>query len=446
MSDVRHSARPAVLDNAIRSPAMLIKRRHSPWWNVALIAIGAASITGCTQRNVEGVVRDFLSAASDGKYQTAKATTLARPLLSAIESPFQLHHSVEADFNDLASRDVSGFTVRDTAVRGESAHVVAIVTMKWGTQRVVRFDLVKEDGAKWKIGEWVRAGTVGGEQLAKANESCGRSDSVAAYANYNEAFSQNPKDAAILTEWASCALRLSDLQTAASKAEQAIQMYPDELWTTYLILGRVYEQQDKPDAALSAYEHAVRNRPDDPDSLNTLAWCYANRKIRLSDAIQLAEKAVSLRPRVAEYVDTLGWAHYRNGAMAEAAAAIARAYQMKPSSPLIKLHYEEVVVDPAEHIRRSYALTSLGRFQEAIAEAEVAVRRNPNDPSALQARGDANSAAVEHELHAAESALNSGMYDQASRHAGNALAFDPQNARAKEMQSRIAQSREILGR
>ncbi|MBI4546720.1 MAG: DUF1028 domain-containing protein [Ignavibacteriae bacterium] len=64
----------------------------------------------------------------------------------------------------------------------------------------------------------------------------------------------------------------------------------------------------------------VRNRPDDPEVLNRVAWTLASNDIDRERALELAKRAVKLAPGKLSYLDTLAECHYRLGHYEEAIA------------------------------------------------------------------------------------------------------------------------------
>lgn len=66
--------------------------------------------------------------------------------------------------------------------------------------------------------------------------------------------------------------------------------------------------------------------PDDPDSLNNLAWTYHEMGQRLDEAAALCQRAIALRPaQRAYYLDTLGSIRLQQNRRAEAVAAFEEA-------------------------------------------------------------------------------------------------------------------------
>lgn len=74
----------------------------------------------------------------------------------------------------------------------------------------------------------------------------------------------------------------------------------------YLYMGNIYFQKNDFDEAESAYRKAIKKDSQNADAHNNLAWLYYTKKENLSEAEELALKAIELNPAKKEiYQDTL---------------------------------------------------------------------------------------------------------------------------------------------
>ena len=64
----------------------------------------------------------------------------------------------------------------------------------------------------------------------------------------------------------------------------------------------------------------VRNKPDDPEVLNNIAWTLATHNIDNAQALELAKRAVKLAPGKLNILDTMAECHFRLGHYDEAIA------------------------------------------------------------------------------------------------------------------------------
>ncbi|MDP3142154.1 MAG: tetratricopeptide repeat protein, partial [Methylotenera sp.] len=79
-----------------------------------------------------------------------------------------------------------------------------------------------------------------------------------------------------------------------------------------------------------------------------LGYSFADRNIKLNEAIQLIEKALSLSPNDHYMLDSLGWAHYRKGNLDKAIKYLQQAYKTNPD-PEIAAHLGEVLWQKGKH-------------------------------------------------------------------------------------------------
>lgn len=85
------------------------------------------------------------------------------------------------------------------------------------------------------------------------------------------------------------------------------------------------------DAAEALLRRALRAAPDQPETLNNLAYVLLRRGEPLDEAATLAERAVQLDPRVAAYHDTLARVRVARGHAEEARAAFEKAISLDSS-------------------------------------------------------------------------------------------------------------------
>ncbi|MCX7913472.1 MAG: tetratricopeptide repeat protein [Thermodesulfovibrionales bacterium] len=92
------------------------------------------------------------------------------------------------------------------------------------------------------------------------------------------------------------------LDDAIKQYEAAAKKNPDAL----LYLGNAYFLKGELDKAESCYKKSIRERPENSDAYNNLAWIYYLRKENLKEAKYLVKKALELNPDKRDiYFDTL---------------------------------------------------------------------------------------------------------------------------------------------
>jgi tetratricopeptide (TPR) repeat protein len=139
---------------------------------------------------------------------------------------------------------------------------------------------------------------------------------------------------------------LAKVRVAQGDFEESIQLYQrsiailpfpvyvEELGDVYRKLGRQKEAQQQYDLVeyighLSALNRVLANRE--------LALFYADRGIKLPEALTLAQKEFEVRHDVYTW-DALAWVLYKNGKFQDASAAMDKALALHTNDPLLLFH------------------------------------------------------------------------------------------------------------
>jgi tetratricopeptide (TPR) repeat protein len=141
--------------------------------------------------------------------------------------------------------------------------------------------------------------------------------------------------------------------------EQARTTFGDD-HTLTMRIANAYEAAGQLDAAEKELRKLVSADPLNADALNSLSYMFADRGLRLDEAIELAQRAVKIEPENPAYLDTLGWALFKQGRIDEAAAPLGRAATSLTGNSVIQDHHGDV-------------LSKRGRTAEAIAAWERAL-------------------------------------------------------------------------
>ncbi len=131
--------------------------------------------------------------------------------------------------------------------------------------------------------------------------------------------------------------------------------YPDLAYTRATVLetgGRTHD-------AITAFEHELQRRPDDPQLQNALGFTMADHKQRLGRAEELVRAALAVSPDSPAIQDSLGWVLYRRGRMKQALPVLARAWQNSGDAE-IAAHYGEVLWKSGDEGKARYI------WQEAL--------------------------------------------------------------------------------
>lgn len=107
-------------------------------------------------------------------------------------------------------------------------------------------------------------------------------------------------------------------------------------------LGTAYDKLDRFDDVVRAMETAIKLDPHHADALNYLGYSYADRGIKIDQALSLTKQAVALKPDNGYYVDSLGWAFFKSGQLAEALVELKRAAALVGDDPVIYEHLGDI--------------------------------------------------------------------------------------------------------
>lgn len=112
--------------------------------------------------------------------------------------------------------------------------------------------------------------------------------------------------------------------------------------TLWYDLGMVYDKMGLFDEMARCMREVIKLNPENPNALNYLGYSYADKGVRLDEAIVLLRKALSLKPNDGFISDSLGWAYYQSGDLDQALALIQKANGIVPGEPTITEHLGDI--------------------------------------------------------------------------------------------------------
>jgi tetratricopeptide (TPR) repeat protein len=130
-------------------------------------------------------------------------------------------------------------------------------------------------------------------------------------------------------------------EEAAGIFNEGIEMNPmsPEL---HFHLGAVYDKLNRFEDLVLEMKKAIDLDANHANALNYLGYSYAERGIRLNEAIALVNRALAVRPDDGYFIDSLGWAYYKKGMTEDALAVLQKAVLLVPDDPVIHEHLGEV--------------------------------------------------------------------------------------------------------
>ncbi|HVH89504.1 MAG TPA: tetratricopeptide repeat protein [Terriglobales bacterium] len=153
--------------------------------------------------------------------------------------------------------------------------------------------------------------------------------------------------------------RWPEADEALNKAG-ALSTKPEDKKYDYFLRGSYLERQKRYEAAEEMFRKVLAADPRDAGALNYLGYMFADRGVRLDEALNLIKRAVQEEPQNYAYLDSLGWAYFKLGNYDMAEETLRRAMDHNSSDPTVHDHMGEV-----------YAKT--GRLKLAVAQWERAL-------------------------------------------------------------------------
>ena len=202
--------------------------------------------------------------------------------------------------------------------------------------------------------------------------------------------------------------RRGELAEAEECYRRALAADPEQSDALHL-LGLVAHATGKPSAAVDLIEKAIARSPRQPIYHNSLGNALLSL-LRPGDASAAFGRALDLRPDFAECHNNLGLALSAQGRIADALASYERALKLKPGYPdfLVnqgntymmlgdtvrseKAYRDAIRSDPdqiAARVNLCKLLLEARRFEEAAAEADIAISRGYESPGLYCAKGRA---------------------------------------------------------
>ncbi|MES2353566.1 MAG: tetratricopeptide repeat protein [Pseudomonadota bacterium] len=157
-------------------------------------------------------------------------------------------------------------------------------------------------------------------------------------------------------------------EAALDVLSQGLKSQPDSLELLY-DRAMTAEKLDRMDMLEADLRKVMVLKPDYAQAYNALGYTFAERNIRLTEGLELIEKANLLEPEDAAILDSMGWIQYRIGNLDKSLDFLRRALAMRPD-PEIAAHLAEV-------------LLARGQRGEAKTVSEKALHDNPDNEALL---------------------------------------------------------------
>jgi tetratricopeptide (TPR) repeat protein len=103
-----------------------------------------------------------------------------------------------------------------------------------------------------------------------------------------------------------------DADDAFEKAEPLTTKKEDKTYLLFL-RGELAERQKHTEPAEQYFRQALELDPSNAMTLNYLGYMWADKGVKLPEALKMIRKAVDLEPQNGAYLDSLGWVYFKMG-------------------------------------------------------------------------------------------------------------------------------------
>ncbi len=128
------------------------------------------------------------------------------------------------------------------------------------------------------------------------------------------------------------------------------------------------------DRAVQVFEELLEVSPEDAYALNYLGYMFAERGIRLDEAIELLNRAIAVEPENSAFFDSLGWAYYQLGQLNDAERYLGKAIEHLIEADGDDDEEQAVILDHAGDIA-----AALGKHDEALNLWRQALELTPDN-------------------------------------------------------------------
>ncbi len=153
------------------------------------------------------------------------------------------------------------------------------------------------------------------------------------------------KALALRKDFAGAMIGRGDALLALGKGDEAIEAYtragalaPRSAYP-HALRGIAFERMKRLPEAEAAYREALKIDPDDVRIMNNLAYALAGQKVKLDEALKLAERAVAKDGNRASLYDTLGMVNLARNDLKAARQAFEKGLSLEPGNLTLRQHH-----------------------------------------------------------------------------------------------------------
>ena len=145
-----------------------------------------------------------------------------------------------------------------------------------------------------------------------------------------------------------------------SKINKNTSTYADVLYRR----GGSFERMGNYEMADIDLLKSLEIRPDDPYSLNYLAYSWLDRKFKIKEAMEMLNKAYNEKENDPYITDSVGWGYYLIGDYENAEKYLRKAVELMPDDPIVNDHYGDVLWQLNRKMQAKYFWKNVLEFED----------------------------------------------------------------------------------
>ena len=165
---------------------------------------------------------------------------------------------------------------------------------------------------------------------------------------------------------AEASLMLASIYESQEKYDEAIPVVKKGLQSAprnidlLFRLGVLYDKKGDKPACIREMKKILKIDPKHAESLNYIAYTYAEAGINLDEAMAMLQKALQIKPNSGYIIDSLGWVYYQKGMFDKALELLVKAANLTPDDPTINEHLGDV------YVKKEMYAAALERYKKAL--------------------------------------------------------------------------------
>jgi predicted Zn-dependent protease len=148
-------------------------------------------------------------------------------------------------------------------------------------------------------------------------------------------------------------LTISSLYTQAGRgreaveaARKALELAPEGqqqyMTAALLTLASAQERAGDTKGSEASLRRVLEKEPENATALNNFGYFLVERNERLTEALEMIQRAVRAEPTNSSFLDSLGWAYFKLGKLDDAERQLKEAARLDPTSSTIHEHLGDV--------------------------------------------------------------------------------------------------------